>query len=423
MIYTIEHFPNNLRLVTHSMNDRASVSVGIWVGVGGRHESDPLKGAAHFLEHIAFKGSKSFSADQIKKGIEGIGGAVNAFTSEEQTCFYAKTPAKYFPQVFDILADMACAPKMTPADFVQEKTVILEEIKMYHDLPQYLVMDTLDSLVWPGHPLGKNLAGTPLSVSSFTTKMMRDFHEQYYVPNNIVISVVGQVEHEDVARRIRSRFDCLQTRALPNFETPAPDQETPRLKFVAKSIEQMHIALGMLGYDEWHDDRHVLFLLAVILGGNMSSRLFSEIREKRGMAYSISASTKTLCDTGIFLVRAGIENRNITTGVGLILKELDKICRFSVRDEELRRGREYVLGQLRLNLEDTMEEMLYLGESVMTKNNVRTFGEIAREFRSITPADLKRVARVIFYPQRYNFAVVGPVTEAQEQPLRKMFSV
>ena len=191
---------NGIRIITNNIKDRDSIALGFWIGAGGRYEKDPQKGIAHFLEHIVFKGSQKYSGEEIKIRIEGVGGALNAFTSEEQTCFYAKIPAKHLEQTFNVLADMVAYPKIIPKDVKKEKTVIIEEIKMYHDLPQYQVLEALDGLLWPKHPLGKSLAGTPDTVSAITSQDLKKFHRKFYIPENIVIAACGNLNHEQIDR-------------------------------------------------------------------------------------------------------------------------------------------------------------------------------------------------------------------------------
>jgi predicted Zn-dependent peptidase len=418
--HIIDELPNGLRTVIRPLTERNSVSLGIWMGVGGRYETEPEKGAAHFLEHIVFKGSQKYTDRQIKELIEGVGGTLNAFTSEEHTCFFAKIPARWLERTFDILADMTIAPFMAGKDIKKEKTVVLEEIKMYRDLPQYLVMDALGELLWPDHPLGQNLAGTIESVSSFDSPKIKDFFGRFYNPNNCVISVSGNCSTEKIQSLVRKRFKGLKRKDVPSYMPSINAQTGPKVRFLNKTTEQIHMALGMFGYDDFHKDRYSLLLLAIILGGNMSSRLFTEIREKRGMAYSISAASKSLYDTGMFVVRAGVENAKVENAVALILKELQKISARSVTDDEFRRAREYVLGQLRLNLEDTMEDMLWMGESLMTKNKVRTLDEIVKDFNSVSPLDLKRVAKDVFDESRFNLAIVGQLTGSQQTSLTSL---
>src|SRR5262245_32814383 len=272
--------PNGLKIVTHEMTDRDSVAIGIWVNVGGRYEEDRIKGAAHFLEHIVFKGSKKFACEEIKQLIEGKGGTLNAFTAEEQTCFYAKIPSSHLDQTFDVLADMAFFPKINPKDMEKEKTVIIEEIKMYHDLPQYQVMDLLDSAVWPDHPLGKNLAGTVESVGGMSRADLAGFHRFYYGGSNAAIVASGKIKHAHLVSLIKRKLAGVKMAAPRGFARANNIQTAPRCRFIEKKIEQMHLAMGMLGYDNFQKERYALHLLSVILGGNMSSRLFVQVREK-----------------------------------------------------------------------------------------------------------------------------------------------
>ncbi len=421
-MYTKTTLPNGLRVVTHDMKDRDSIALGFWIGVGGRHEEDPLKGAAHFLEHIVFKGSKKYSCEEIKTSIEGVGGTLNAFTSEEQTCFYAKIPTKYLKKTFDVLADMVTRPNISDPDIVKEKTVVVEEIKMYRALPQYAVMELLDGLLWPGHPLGKNLAGTPETVTGLSQKDIEGFHKRHYVPSNIVVAACGNLNHKQIVAMAQERFGKIPKETQPSYIKADNSQSKPRINLFPKKIEQMHLALGMIGYDENHKDRHALNLLSVILGGNMSSRLFVEIREKRGLAYSISCMARTMHDTGVFLIRAGVENQKLIEAVTLILNELDKVKKNGVTDDEFIRGRDYLLGQMLLGLEDTMEHMLWIGDTVISQNKTKTLKSLIADFQKIKKEDIRRVAKEILKTQRYNLAIVGPLTDKQKEELPKLLN-
>ena len=408
---------NGLRIITHDMKERESVAVGIWVDVGGRHEDDRKKGAAHFLEHILFKGSKKYSGEEIKKQIEGVGGSLNAFTSEEQTCFYAKVPFKYLNKAFDVLSDMVVSPLIAKKDVDKERMVILEEIKMYRDLPQYYVLELLDELMWPNHPLGKGLAGTFESVGSMSNQDLQAFHKGQYFPGNIVISACGHLRD--------GRFDHLVQEKLGKFADKQKQgcmpfkntQQKPKANFLNKNTEQMHLALGMFGLDYDHKDKYAFGLLNVILGGNMSSRLFNEVREKRGLAYSISSSAKALKDTGMFMIRAGVDNKKIAETLEVILKELKKIKRNGVNKDEFVRARDYFLGQFSLGLEDTLDHMLWIGESIMVRNKMRTMQDIISRVKKINMDDIQRVASQIFQERHFNLSLIGPVTDKQRKKL------
>lgn len=422
-MYKISQCANGVRVITHKMKERDSISIGLLVDVGGRYETRALKGAAHFLEHILFKGSANYSCEAIKESIEGVGGTLNAFTSEEQTCFYAKIPSAHFAQTFDVLSDMVFHPKINAKDVAKEKTVIAEEIKMYHDLSQYYVMELLDGLLWPDHPLGQGLAGTVESVAQLSARDLKQFHRTHYNSQNIVISACGNVDHEKIIRLVKSKIKGLKQGQATICEPANNVQEQARVHFFKRDIEQMHVAIGMLGYDEHHVDRYVLSLLGVLLGGNMSSRLFVEVREKKGLAYSIAASAKSYRDTGMFVIRAGVDNKNLIEAVSTILKELIKIQRYSVSVGEFKRAKDYILGQLVLGLEDTMEHMLWAGEAVVSKNKVDSMKTIINKFEKITPDDVKRVAREIFHVSRINCAVVGPLSDVHKKGLSSLLGV
>ncbi|MCK5082240.1 MAG: insulinase family protein, partial [Candidatus Omnitrophica bacterium] len=233
---------NGLRIVTRSIKDRDSISIGFWVGVGGRYEEGRIKGAAHFLEHILFKGSRDYSCEEIKMRIEGVGGALNAFTSEEQTCFYAKIPSKHLNQTFDVLSDMIANPKIALTDVNKEKTVIVEEIKMYHDLPQYFVLELLDGLLWPGHPLGKSLAGTQETVTGMSNHDLKKFHQTHYVPENIVVAACGNLNHDKIVALARKKFGKLKKSPRQDYVKVNDVQSRPNTHFFKRDIEQMHLA-------------------------------------------------------------------------------------------------------------------------------------------------------------------------------------
>ncbi len=419
-VYQKEVLPNGLRIVTNRVPDRESVAIGIWIAVGGRYEDEVIKGAAHFLEHVVFKGSKKYSCKGIKESIEGVGGLLNAFTSEEQTCFYAKIPSQHLEQTFDVLSDMTFYPKITKEDVEKEKGVILEEIKMYYDLPQYYVLELLDELLWPNHPLGKNLAGTHESVTGITHKKLRQFHKTYYVPNNIVVAVCGDMEHQKIVNLVKKKLGMINQKGSSVY-LEAPVQSPQKdMSLFTKDIEQMHLALGMHGYHENHKDKYALSLLSVILGGNMSSRLFAEIREKKGIAYSIGCSAKCLHDTGVFMIRAGVDNRKIEDAIRCIIMELDKVKQKKISDGEFKRGKDYLLGQLLLGLEDTMDHMLWIGEAVTARDKLRNLKAVVREFEKITPLDLKRIANDVFQQSGYKLSIVGPSLENNKKQIQSI---
>lgn len=409
---------NNLRLITNQLKDRESVAVGVWVGVGGRFENDVEKGAAHYLEHILFRGSLKYSCNDIKGSIEGVGGTLNAFTGEEQTCYYAKVPTKYFDQTIDILSDMVFFPLIQKNDLERERTIILEEIKMYNDLPQYYVLELLNGLVWPDHQLGKSLAGTKETVGAMTQKGLRAFQRQYYAPDNVVVSVCGNFSHEWLVDFLEDKLGNFPSQKRAVCDPFKGKQRAPRTAFFRKQTEQMHMAMGFPSLRADHPDIYAQAVLNVILGGNMSSRLFDELREKRGLAYSVYSTTKSYDDTGMFMIKAGVDNKKLLEAVELTMKLLKQLRRFGVKDAEFVRAREYFLGQFVLGLEDTMEHMMWLGESMIERDRIRTLGEVVYRVNSLTPDDIRRVAADILKENKLSLAVVGALTDEQEKGLR-----
>ncbi len=411
---------NNLRVISNQLKDRESVAVGVWVGVGGRFEDEAQKGAAHYLEHILFRGSLKYSCNDIKGNIEGVGGTLNAFTGEEQTCYYAKVPTKHFDQTLDILCDMVFFPMIQKNDLERERSIILEEIKMYHDLPQYYVLELLHGLVWPGHPLGQGLAGTHDTVSAMSQRGLRAFHRQYYSPDNVVVSVCGNFSHDWLVDFLEDKLGNFPSQKREGFDTFKGKQRAPRVSFFRKPIEQTHVALGFPSLRSDHPDIYAQAILNVILGGNMSSRLFDELREKRGLAYSVYSTTKSYDDTGLFMIKAGVDNKKLVESVELIMKILKQLRRHGVKDTEFVRAREYFLGQFVLGLEDTMEHMMWIGESMIERDRIRTLGEVVYRVNALTPDDIRRVAAEILKEKKINLAVVGAFTDEHEKALRSI---
>ncbi|HTY45345.1 MAG TPA: pitrilysin family protein [Patescibacteria group bacterium] len=413
-MYRKEKLTNGIKLVTHAMPARRSVALGIWINVGGRYESPRLKGAAHFLEHLLFKGSRKYSCRRIKESIEGVGGSLNGFTSEELTCYLVKLPAVYLEAAFDVLSDMVLQPLLRASDVQKEKTVILEEIKMYKDLPQSYVHELLDELLWPDQPLGMSIAGSLESVSRLGQDSLRAFSRRYYTAANIVVSAAGSLTHSRLASRIAKTFSSCGRAEENVFLQARQQQRKPCLKILAKDTEQTHLALGFHGFKRDHPLRHALSLLHIILGANMSSRLFNEIREKRGLAYEIGTQVKRFHDTGAFIVHAGIDNRKVGPTVSLIMKELGKLRRRCVSRDEFRRARDFYIGQLSLALEDTLDHMLWIGETTATLDKVYSLEDLIKEIRKTTIADVQEAGRQIFTEEAMSLALIGPLARSQK---------
>ncbi|MFA5411104.1 MAG: pitrilysin family protein [Candidatus Omnitrophota bacterium] len=411
-MYKKLNLANGLRIVAFRMPERRSAALGIWIKAGGRYESGSNKGISHFLEHLLFKGSKKYSCRKIKESIEGVGGSLNGFTSEELTCYLAKIPARFLGLALDILSDMVINPSLPLPEIEKEKQVILEEIKMYKDQPQSHVHELLDELLWPRQPLGAPVIGRLDSVSRLTRDDLGLFKEKFYTSPNIVVSVAGLFDGR-LMENISRIFSQAKKQEINKFIPAREEQNQPQLKIFSKKTEQTHLALGFHSFPSGHPLKHVLSLLHIILGANMSSRLFHELREKNGLAYEIGTQLKRFQDTGAFIVHAGVDNRKVAEAVSLILKELKKVKLNLVRPDEFKRAKEFYLGQLMLALEDTLDHMLWIGETTVSLNKTYALPEIIKEVAGIKREDIREAAKYIFQDRKLNLSLIGPLKDKE----------
>jgi predicted Zn-dependent peptidase len=413
-VYNKKKLDNGLKTVIHLMPKMQSVALGIWIKIGARYEAPELKGISHFLEHLLFKGTKKYSCRKLKESIEGVGGSLNGFTSEELTCYLVKIPHPYINLALDVLSDMVINPSLPEEEIEKERAVIMEEIKMYKDLPQSYVHELLDELLWPNQPLGMAISGTIESVNRIKRKDLLSFKEQYYKPCNIVVSAVGRLELSKLNNRIEELFSYRKNNNMQGFQPAEEKQNKPQLNIFPKDTEQTHLALGFHSLSRDHPLKHAVGLLHVILGANMSSRLFNEVREKRGLAYEIGTQVKRFHDTGAFIVHAGIDNQKVSDATSLILKELEEVKHKLVSSDEFRRGKDFYLGQLMLALEDTLDHMFWIGESSATLDKTFSLKETIKEVNKLRPQDIQEIAKNIFQEKNLNLALIGPLKDNQE---------
>ena len=414
---------NGIRIVLNHMPHMTSVSTGIWVASGSRNETKRISGISHFLEHMVFKGTQKRSSRKIKEEIEGRGGSLNAFTSEEVTCFLAKTDGSLVDTTLDVLSDIVLCAKLDKKDIDREKTVIMEEIKMYRDIPGYYVQDLLGEAMWPDHPLGYSIAGDIKSVGSFMRKDFLEYRDKNYIPENILVALCGNFNEKKVIQKIKKVY---QMKKQKNSTPPIGfnnTQSRPQISVLDKPTEQSHISMGLHAFGKLHEDRYALSLLHIILGANMSSRLFENVREKKGLAYKIRSEVKRYKDTGAFLVHAGTEHKKVKEAVNLIIKELKRIKNEPVPLKELKRAKEFFKMQFSLALEDTMERMLWLGEHAVSLNKLPDKNEIIRKISSVSSDDIKRVAKNIFTDKRVSLALIGPIKDKERKELEKELSL
>ena len=423
-VYHRTVLPNGLRIVSAPRHDAESAAVGVWINAGGRYENKRINGISHFLEHLIFKGTARRSARAIKEAIEGSGGVLNAFTDEEFTCAWAKVQPKNLESAVEVLTDMALHPALAPKEIDKERQVIVEEIRMYKDLPMHYVHDLLNTLLWPKHPLGFVLVGTEKSVGRIGRKELAAYQRKFYVPSNIVIAACGRLSHRELVELVRRWWGRVPAGQLQTGPRARDFQRSPRVKIETKETEQTHFSLGFPAFPRNHPHVQGLNLLNVVLGGNMSSRLFQQVREDRGLAYDIGSEVRRYRDTGLFSISAGVEHKHLLRCLQVIVRELKRIRRKPVTPKEFEQAREFFIGQMLFSLEDTVEHMSWVGECEMILGQVQPVERILNQVKAVGIKELSQVSRAVIRPERLNLAVIGPVkpkAAAQISTLLKSF--
>lgn len=405
---------NGLRILSSTMPHTRAVSIGFFIGVGSRFEDEEENGISHFLEHMLFKGTeKRPTAREIAVAIEGVGGAINATTGRELTTYWVKVPQGHLALAIDVLVDMLQRSKLEEEEIEKERRVIIEEINMMLDLPGDWVHLLLNQLVWPGHPLGRDVTGTKESVTKIDRERMFRYLARHYHPADTVISVAGGIEHQEVVGELSSALETWPGKEREAYLPVEEAQREPRVCLGYRETEQAHLALSLQGIPRSHPDRFNLQLLNTVLGQGMSSRLFLEVREKRGLTYSISSYVNYLYDTGSIGVSAGVDPRRIEAALEAILGELDRLRREPVTAEELKKVQEFIRGRLLLQMEDSLAVVSWLGRQEILEDRVLTIDEVLTAIDAVTAEDIQRVASERFREESLNLAVVGPFQEEE----------
>jgi len=391
-----------------------SVTIGVWLTRGSRHETDAESGVAHFVEHMLFKGTTTRSAQQIAQSIDSIGGQLDAFTSKEYAAYYVKVMDEHVPVALDLLSDLVMRPALAPADVEKEQSVILEEIKMVEDAPDDLVHEMFAAQFWSRHPLGRPILGTPETVTSFRSSGLRGYFERTYVAPNLVITAAGRLDHARVRDLVERVFEGLR----PARPGPAvdPPEVTPGLATRSKEIEQSHICIGTVACPQTHPDRHATYVLNTILGGSMSSRLFQHIREERGLAYAVFSNLTSFSDAGMLTVYAGCAPDKVNDVVRLALAELRALREAPVPADELARARDHLKGSLMLSLESTSSRMSNLARQEIYFGRQFTLDEVLASIERVTADDVLRVARDMFRDESVVATIVGPKSPSPLSP-------
>jgi len=402
-----EVFDNGLRLLTESVPDVRSVSVGAWLTRGSRHEDDLHAGIAHFVEHMLFKGTRSRTAEDIAQEIDSIGGQLDAFTAKECASYYIKVLDEHLPRAVDVLSDLLLNPAFHPDDIGREKKVVLEEIKMVEDTPDDLVHEIFTQNFWAGHPLGRPILGSKETVESLTQDALRYYFRRAYVAKNLIIAAAGNIEHARVRDLVAEAFSALPADGEPLAATPPA--ATPQLHVRHKDLEQTHVCLGAASVQQDHSDRYVTYVLNTVLGGSMSSRLFQNVREKRGLAYAVSSNLVSYRDAGSLTVYAGCDTSVVGQVIDLVVEELRRLKVAPVPDSELQRARDHLKGNLVLNLESTSSRMSHLARQEIYFGRQLTLDETLAGVEQVTADAVQRVAQALFLNGALAATVLGPV--------------
>ncbi|HNS50433.1 MAG TPA: pitrilysin family protein [Anaerolineae bacterium] len=408
-MYDLTQLDNGLRVLTVSVPHVQSVSIGFFLGVGSRFESDALGGASHFVEHMLFKGtSRRPTARDVADTIEGRGGIFNGSTGVETTLLWAKVAGGHLPEAMDLLSDMLLHSNLDPRELEKERAVIIEEIKYETDTPDSLVEILVSRLQWPDHPLGREIAGSAETVGRLSRDTLLQYLSDHYLPGQAVLAVAGQVRHSKAVGLARALVSGWEP-GPPATYSPAPANSSgPRLEVHYKDTEQSHISLSFTGLNRGHPDRHVLGLMSVILGGGMRARLFQQLRETLGLAYSVDCYSDQFADTGSVGVYAGVAPESAHLAIRAILNELDKLRQEPVPGDELQKAKEFSKGRLALALEEPFALASWYARQELLGPDVLSPVQVIAEEGKVVAEDIQRLAQTLFRTERLSLAIVGP---------------
>jgi len=412
---------NGLRLITSTMPHTRSVSITIFIGTGSRYESEAEAGISHFIEHLLFKGTeKRTTAREIAEAIEGVGGILNGGTGKELTTYWCKVAQPHFQLALDVLVDILFHSKFDPQDIARERQVIIEEINMSRDSPSQQVNTLIDELLWPGHPLGREVTGNKESVAAMTREAMLNYLQGQYLPDNTVVAIAGNIQHQEMVAAVSQATGSWTNQQPHPGYSVYEQQPTQPLRIETRDIEQAHLCLALPGLSLLHPKRFTLDLLNVILGAGMSSRLFAEIRDKLGLVYSIHSYVEHFLDSGSVIVYAGVEPKNLETVIKAILEQLYQL-KEQVPQSELVKAKELSKGRLILRMEDSHNVAGWLGGQEILTKRILSLDQVISIIDAITADELKQLAQEVIIGNELRLAVVGPI--ASDTPLEKLLKL
>ena len=411
---------NGLRIVTETISGTKAVTVLVLVGAGSRYEKQEIRGISHFLEHMFFKGAKKYkNTKEVSEAVDRVGGEFNAFTGKEYAGYYVKVASGSREIAFEVLSDMLINSRFDQAEIEKERGVILEEYNMYQDTPMYQIGWDFEGLLFGNQPLGWDQIGTKELISSVTHDGFVQYKNELYTPDNTVIAVAGNIEHEDVMELVKKYFGMAKTEKKYGFRA-WKKMKGARISIRKKKTEQAHLAIGFLGYPETHKDHFVKKILAVILGGNMSSRMFLNVREAKGLSYYIHTSTDNYTDAGAIVTNSGVDLKRVDEAILGIIEEYRKVCEEDVGEEELEKAKSYLKGKLVLGLEDSEEFAHLIGKYELLHGKVMTLEEIFKAVDKVKVADVRRVAEDLLQPKKMKMALIGPFGKEEKAKFEGM---
>jgi predicted Zn-dependent peptidase len=400
--------PNGIRVITETVPHVRSVSIGVWIGTGARRETVKTNGISHFIEHMLFKGTTNRSAEEIAREADSTGGNLDAYTAKELVSYNIKVLDEHLPIAFDILADLVLHPKFDEADIEKEKGVILEELKMEVDNPEYLVHETFFSKFWKNHALGRSILGTKATIGSFNHEMVREYYDEVYSSSNIVITAAGRVAHSAIVELALTYFGSLPSRPAAPAD-PVPHSQPPLILKNKRSLEQTHLCMGVPAYPIADERRYGTYLLSTILGGGMSSRLFQNVREKHGLAYSVFSELNLYRDSGCLAVYAGTSEESVKKVIAMVVDEFRQLCNEIVPAEELRRAKDHLKGSLALSLESTSARMSNLARQELFFGRFQTVDEMMEGIEQVTADNIQAIACDFFKGKQVGVTALGRV--------------
>jgi predicted Zn-dependent peptidase len=404
--YVLSELDSGARLISERVPSVRSVSLGFWIGAGSRDETDAKAGLSHFIEHLLFKGSEQFDAQEIAELFDGLGGELNAATSREHTVVYSRVPDKHLETAVDVMSDMVFAPRFDDVD--SEREVVLEEIAMYEDTPQELVHDLFSQAVFGSHALGRPVIGTRDVISTVPKRTIATYHRTMYTPGNIVIAAAGNLQHERLLRLLETAQRKATQSKGPRVRPALVKTPPAGVRFQRKNTEQYHVCIGAPGISRSDRRRFAASLLDGILGGSASSRLFQEIREKRGMAYAVYSFGAQYSDTGLFGIYIGTREENLGPALEIAAEQIADIAAGNLRPNELERAKENLKGRLTLSMESTSNRMSRLGKSLITDTELLSFERIMAEIDAVEPEGVAELAALLLAPERLSASGIGP---------------